>query len=231
VLKEASLKMNLRRALGKAVEAKKGGATTPQKDGKKKASGGTPRRKEEGGAKEKDEPRESQGAQETAPSTPGKGEELEPGGRKEDGPPHGGGKKSNAAQEKKVKAAPKQNGEQGGGASAQRMAEGRRLLEELVNKRRAVKESGGVGPSGSNTPGGGDAEFAWDHPTENALLAVFRLSKEEGGEQNGQAARQLYKDLTQLWAPGHMVSRPWAHRGSAALTRAISIASRLEPLC
>lgn len=181
VLKDTSLKVNLKRALTKALETKKGGATTPKKDGPRKSSGGTPRKKEEG-AKKRGQPREST---------------EEPGAASPAG--HHEGSRHAPAGENGAQPADEH--------CAQRMAEARTALEELISARIEGAQRGGeAAPSGSGSGEAGEVGFAWDHPTENALLAVSRVSREGAGEQNGQVARQLYKDLAQLWPPGCMVS-------------------------
>ncbi|GAQ90900.1 hypothetical protein KFL_006990060 [Klebsormidium nitens] len=182
VLKDNSLKVNLKRALAKALETKKGGATTPKKDTSRKSNGGTPRKKEEG-AKKRGQPRES--AEEPGAASPAG---------------HHVGSRHALAGEN---GAPPTDAQ-----CAQRMAEARAALEELISARMEAateaQRGGEAGPSGSGSGEPMEAGFAWDHPTENALLAVSRVSREGAGEQNGQVARQLYKDLAQLWPPGCM---------------------------
>lgn len=170
LFKRASLKSNLKRALAKAIEAKKG-SITPKKDTPKKGHGGTPRRKENVG-KTKVEQETAVGA--ASPPV----QECDKGHARKD-----------------------ESGAQLiGVASAPRITEAKRMLEELISKRTAQ-----AGEEAAASAGEGEAAFEWDHPTENALLAVSRVAKEGAGEQNGQLARQLYKELAQLWPPGTMV--------------------------
>lgn len=194
VLKESSLKVNLKRALRKAIEAKKGGAVTPKKDPPRKSNGGTPGKKEEA-AKKRGQLREKAAEQQAAaaadsPSPQQDGSRLGP--QEEDG------------------------AQPADAQSAQRVAEAKRALEALISERTAAARDEDAAPSGSGSQERGEAGFEWDHPTENALLAVSRVSREGAGEQNGQVARQLYRDLAQLWPPGIMVRPATVHNPSRA---------------